>query len=373
MPRRSLGWTPKLTHVLSRGIGRVRIPGQGDVYLGSAGDWPASVKSPPPHILTAYRKLVAEYAERQATEAPLPTPKRVASGPTCADVVRTFLARHTNAKTARRSRTSVRVIAALYADLPAKAFGADQLRACRQWHARHGPSPSTLNSYVADIRTAFRHAAELRMVPASVVAELDTVRGLVDDESEPVEPADPEAVAKVLEVLDPTPAAMVRLQLLTGMRPGEVCRLVPADIDRDADPDEAQPRLWLYKPRRYKTQRSKKVRQTGGRKIWLGPSAQAILAPLLKDLDPEEPVFLTERGKAWLVDRYARYVERACRLARVEHWTPRQLRHNAATELEHSHGLDHAQAVLGHSSPDQTRRYSSAQDRLAREAMRQKG
>ena len=56
---------------------------------------------------------------------------------------------------------------------------------------------------------------------------------------------------------------------------------------------------------------------------------------------------------------------------KIPHWTPYLLRNSAATEIELEHGLDEAQAQLGHTTADMTRRYSKAQlrtrEKLARE------
>jgi integrase len=46
---------------------------------------------------------------------------------------------------------------------------------------------------------------------------------------------------------------------------------------------------------------------------------------------------------------------------KIPHWTPYLLRNSAATEIELEHGLDKAQAQLGHTSANMTKRYSKAQ------------
>jgi integrase len=55
---------------------------------------------------------------------------------------------------------------------------------------------------------------------------------------------------------------------------------------------------------------------------------------------------------------------------KIPHWFPYQLRHTAATVLEEEHGLDEAQAQLGHRTANTTKRYSKAQlkqrEKLAR-------
>jgi integrase len=64
--------------------------------------------------------------------------------------------------------------------------------------------------------------------------------------------------------------AMIELQLLTGMRPGEVCQLRTCDLDTTV-------KVWLYAPPRHKTSYLGHSRH-----IRIGPKAQAVLAPFLK-------------------------------------------------------------------------------------------
>jgi integrase len=63
---------------------------------------------------------------------------------------------------------------------------------------------------------------------------------------------------------------MIELQLFSGMRPGEVCRMRTGDVDTTAKP-------WLYRPARHKTQAHGLQRI-----VYLGPRAQAVLAPFLR-------------------------------------------------------------------------------------------
>lgn len=55
-------------------------------------------------------------------------------------------------------------------------------------------------------------------------------------------------------------------------------------------------------------------------------------------------------------------IYRACGRAKRPHWTPYQLRHNAATRVARELGVEHARAVLGHSDVAVTRRYSVSAD-----------
>jgi integrase len=66
-----------------------------------------------------------------------------------------------------------------------------------------------------------------------------------------------------------TIADMVRFQLLTGARPGEVCKLRPCHIDRSGD-------VWEFRVKGHKTEHHERSRI-----VFIGPEAQKILAPYL--------------------------------------------------------------------------------------------
>ncbi len=58
----------------------------------------------------------------------------------------------------------------------------------------------------------------------------------------------------------------MRLQLLTGMRPGELCNLTPGEVDGPAD-------VWNYRPEQHKA-----AHRGHKRVVAIGPQAQGILA-----------------------------------------------------------------------------------------------
>ena len=71
---------------------------------------------------------------------------------------------------------------------------------------------------------------------------------------------------------------MVRIQLLTGCRPGEVCKLTPGMIDRSGD-------VWVAKLHEHKT-----AIHDHERYLYFGPKAQAVLRPFLLR-GPDEYLF----------------------------------------------------------------------------------
>jgi integrase len=182
---------------------------------------------------------------------------------------------------------------------------------------------------------------------------------------------------------------MVQLQRLTGMRPGEVVSLQPCEVDRSRDP-------WLYVPGTHKTEHHDRLRL-----VFIGPRAQAILAPFL-DRPPESCCFSPREamagfrqaqraarkskvqpsqknrkkrqpskrpGDSYSVDTYGNAIERACLKAGIPPWHPNQLRHNLATEVRRIAGLDTARAVLGHSSSEITEVYAEVDAGKAAEIM----
>jgi integrase len=62
---------------------------------------------------------------------------------------------------------------------------------------------------------------------------------------------------------------MVRVQLLTGMRPGEIVVLRPCDLDHSGD-------VWLYNPARHKTEYL-----DHDKTVAVGPRAQEVLLKYL--------------------------------------------------------------------------------------------
>jgi integrase len=59
--------------------------------------------------------------------------------------------------------------------------------------------------------------------------------------------------------------------------------------------------------------------------------------------------------------------------AKIDDWSPNQLRHTAATEIRKKFGLEAAQVVLGHSTADITQVYAERNQKLAAEVIRQIG
>jgi integrase len=245
-------------------------------------------------------------------------------------------------------------------DVSAREFSPARLKAIRQKWVDAGDSRYYINKRIGVLKQVMAWAAAEELIPGPVAAALKMVRGLgrgrtTAPDRDPVPPAPEADVAATLAHLPPPVAAMVRLQLLTGMRPGEACTLRPGDLDRSAP-------VWTYRPPAHKTEHHGRARI-----IYLGPQAQAVLTPFLEGCEPESPAF------PMVVQTYRRTIARACVRASVPAWKPNQLRHNAATRLRAEFGLDIAQVILGHSTADVTQVYAEVDRDKAIEVMRRVG
>jgi integrase len=330
-------------------------------------------------------------------------------------------------------RLSLQPLKRLYGHTVAKNFGPMALKAVRQamltgsWlndaekekRRKRGHkldcSRGVTNQRIGRIRRMFRWAVENELVPSSVVHGLEAVKGLERGrsearETEPVKPVPVAFVEATLPHMLPVVADMVRLQLHSGMRPGEVCVMRACDLDMSG-------RVWLYRPGSDLGPAGKhKMAYRGHTKVIpLGPKAQAVVRKYLR---PDLQAFLfspreameqkrTEQrarrkskvqpsqvcrkrkkpqhlpGERYKTGSYAVAITRAVVIANrhlaadkqqpIPHWHPHQLRHTKATEIRREAGLDVARAVLGHRSPVVTEVYAELDLGKAVEAMERLG
>lgn len=256
----------------------------------------------------------------------------------------------------RNVRETMALLGDFCGDDSASEFGPIALRRFQSHLATSGRFVrSTVNAHVNRVRRFFKWCQSRELVPRGLAEELATVEGLRRGkcsvrESDPIEPV-PRAVWRAtLPFLDPTLRAMVQIQFWAGMRPGEVCRMRPCDVDRSGS-------VWLYRPPQHKT-----AHRGRGLTKAIPQPAQGILAPWLNG-SAEKPIFLTAKGKPFYTDLYGQSVRRAVRAAQkvhvpVEPWHPNQLRHAILTEIRDRFGEEAAQHWAGHARPDTTAIYT---------------
>jgi integrase len=375
----------------------VRLDGR-DFYLGKHGTEASREK---------YRRTIAEWLTASVTPTSAAPSKQPVTVPTVAEIILAFW-RHaevhyrssdgTTSEELGNIKAALRPLRSLYGDTPARDFGPLALRAVRDSMIGTGLARTSVNARVDRIRRAFRWAASVELVPSSVVQALSTVAGLQKGrttarETEAVGPVPIDHVERTLPFLSRPVAALVRLQLLTGMRPGEACAM----RGRDLTPGEV---AWTYRPGSHKTAWRGKVRE-----IAIGPKAQEVIREFRKPdndaflFDPREAVSEhhaarkaaressptpsekarrvgkpgEKHGRRYSRASYRNAILRACRKNGIPPWTPNQLRHTAATTIRAKYGLEAAQAVLGHAKADVTQVYAQRDSARAREVMGEAG
>jgi integrase len=291
-------------------------------------------------------------------------------------------------------RQAVRVTRELYGHTPVREFGPVALKAIRRRLIDAGLCRRVINGRVARIRHIFKWGMGEELVPAAVYTALTAVAGLQKGRTpapdpEPVGPVAEEHVLAVLPFVRPPVRGMIQVQLLTGMRPAEVCQLRPRDIDTTGP-------VWVFRPTDHKTAHRGKPRA-----VAIGPRAQAVLAGFAPPdpggyyFSPRQAVdaLLAERavgrkttrwpsyvrrnerkrakvtsrpaGRCYKPHSYAVAVARGCERAGVPHWHPNQLRHTFASGVRRRYGLEAAQVLLGHAKADVTQVYAERDHGLA--------
>lgn len=272
---------PAYTFHRPTGQARVRIQGK-DHYLGPYGS---------PESREAYDALLSEwFCRHDASQVAL----------TVNDLALLFLDhaagyyRHrdgTPTRTTENIRIALRSLIARHGTTRIRDFGPRALKDVRQAMIAAGHCRSYINGMIGKIKRVFRWGVEEELVPPAVYQSLAAVSGLragrsAARESSPVLPVPEEVVNRTLPHLPHVVADMVRLQLLTGMRPGEVCALRPREVTRGMNG------VWIYRPERHKTEHRGRERR-----IDIGPIGQAILGRYL-GRDPDACCFSPAESEA---------------------------------------------------------------------------
>lgn len=252
-----------------------------------------------------------------------------------------------------------------FRNMPARDFKTAAMLEVREAMVKKKFVRKSINCHINRIRRMFAWGVEQELVKAEQLMVLKTVAGLKKGrsravESEPVEPVSAEDVKAVQAFVRPVLWGMIQLQLLTGMRPGEVRMMRLADIDRSGD-------VWEYVPSEHKTEHRGKQRR-----IYIGPEGQKVLQPFLK-ADQSRYVFESKPGRCYGKDSFIKAISRGCVAAEIPVWSPNQLRHTAATEIRKQFGLEASRTILGHTTSDVTQIYAERDFEAARSVIRKMG
>jgi len=257
-------------------IRRHKASGQAVVYLNRTIHYLGPYKSA--ETKAEYDRVVAEWlaSGRRAQDDGAPI--------TVAEVVAAFR-RHAGtyyrdaegvlSRAVQNIDEALKPVVRLFGKTPAAEFGSLRLKAVRDTMIADGRVRTNVNRHITRIRGVFGWAVENELIPASVHHGLLAIKGLrrgrcEAQESDPVQHVPEAYVDAALPHVSRQVSAMIKLQLLTGMRPGEVVLMRGADLDTTG-------KLWVYRPEKHKTQSHGHARE-----IYLGPKAQAVIEPFLK-------------------------------------------------------------------------------------------
>lgn len=266
--------------------------------------------------------------------------------------------------------------------LDAAEFSPLKLARVRDAMIEDGLARNTINARVGRIKRVFAWATSLELIPPTVITALRCVPSLKPGRSDARETADvapvsPAVLEATIAKLPPTVVEMVRLQLVTGMRPGELLAMRWCDIDTERNP-------WTYVPSEHKNEHHAMARV-----VPIGPRGQAILKPRLialrgdvagsiaapgsTEYQHSKLVFTQASGRPFDRRLYRQIIIRAAKRAGVPPWFPNQLRHNAGTTLRARAGREAARVVLGHTDARTTDIYALPDVEAALDVMRKLG
>lgn len=298
-------------------------------------------------------------------------------------------------------RMALKPVRQLYGSLLAREFGPLKLQSVRQHMIDTDLSRGVINNRVNRIKRFFKWAVSEELVPPTVYEGLRCVASLKKGrtaarETGPVLPVADEHVDLILPHVAPQVAAMIQLQRLTGMRPGEVVVLRRSELAEMED-------VLIYRPADHKTEWLGHARL-----VVIGPRGRNLLRPFL-DREPESFLFSPREAEArrnslrnaarktpmtpsqrrrkprqnpkrakrenYDVDSYRRAIKYAIKKVNrqrvleshepIPEWFPLQLRHSRATEINEKYGIEAAAVSLGHAHADVTKVYAERNLKLA--------
>lgn len=411
-PKGNSVWPPRYRRHVS-GQARVTIPGVGDVYLGTFGteeSW------------NRYHRAIAE-TKCKGSVGTGSTHATITLTEVCAGYLNYLLARTYSSPSAKQTSMHNAKSAILTIRNHISQCNASDLKPLlvegflerlvevpyRESHTHNGSrkrTRSNINRILWYLKDMYRWAAKNDLIDGSVYYSLLSVKPIRPGqtgarETPPIEAVEDWIVEATLPYMAVTPAAMIRLQRLTGMRSGEICIMRAIDLDTSKQ-------VWEYRPTHHKTAylNHKKV-------VKIGPKAQEIVKPYLstdlnaflfrpgvamsfrqeskranarmnpRELDSKRRSFRKMHPNRPQMKFRTHYTSHALRQAVVNgadradaaahlqqpsikpsirlipRWHPHQLRHSFATEVSHATGdsLKVAGAALGHADERSTRRY----------------
>lgn len=143
-------------------------------------------------------------------------------------------------------RLLVGLLSKLYGRSAISEFSPLRLKAIRQQMIGLNNSRIYIDNQIGRVKRMFKWGVENELAPPKVYQALQAVAGLrkgrsAARETEPVKPVAVEHAEVSKPFLSRQVWAMIQLELLTGMRPGEICIVRSCDITMDGD-------VWVQEP-----------------------------------------------------------------------------------------------------------------------------
>jgi integrase len=333
---------------------------------------PGAYKSP--ESLDAYGKFIREQCGGLLPD--MPPAQEIDSVAIIIDGFLAYAERRYPAGTYQNLEQSVLPLQMVYGSLTPQQFGPKKLKEWQLILAEKKLSRDYINDCCRRIRQMFKWAVGEELIPAAIHHALTLVPGLKRGQTQAVEHPPRKMVQKdvvdaILPHLSPTVRAMIELQWLTGVRSQSLCLAKHEQFRLDVLP-------WEWRPRH-------KQEHTGGELVvHIGPKARAVLAPFLAIPRPltgylfrprvarDNPRYGSFYSSGSFRQAILRGIERAnalrasAGLELIQRWTPHRVRHSRSTLTREVHGLEAAQAVIGHRSIEAAQIYAERQTKEAR-------
>jgi integrase len=230
-----------------------------------------------------------------------------------------------------------------------------------------GYARSQVNRLFKSVKRVFSWAGQPRfdeetweklppIVSSIFVADMNTIKLVKSGKENPPRIDVPQEDVELVFPYVPTMIAdMLRIQILTGMRPSEVCKMKIGDIKRTKYEFADYSRLfdgenWIY------ILSHKTESYIGKKAVPLGLQEQEILEKYLIGKS-DSPVFRNRKGSSLSRTDYGRKIKKAIEKNNLPKFVPYQIRHTSLTKTSEEHSRDIARAVAGHTTEAMTARY----------------
>jgi integrase len=346
---------PKLRHHKSSNRGYVYINNQ-RVYLGF---WPSFRLSPPAEINRSYNMFIENLLNKGF---PKPISFKESNPKTVSDLCSLFIDSKTSSGDRNNYLIIRKYISGMFPKVKINDFGPHHLVELQKEFLAKNLTRQGINKRINLTRRIFRWGISQNLVMPSTMEFLRSVFPIKKGsakESKTRNPAKLPDVLKTLNFLHPILQSMVKIQFFTGMRPCEVCRMNLSDLDT------SEPKCWWYRPLNHKTSWRGK-----GRAVPLTEKSIELIKNFLQKAQNNNGYLFSPKNRTkiqknaknfYTTSEYGKAVRYAAFKAKVNPWSPNQLRKAAAQKLLEEHGIEAAAALLGHSCSEITRRHYAKQ------------